>query len=327
MSNFRTVLVCCPVLFLLLGVGCRKKAEERSKPPSPKPTDVTPKPPVTPPKAKPATRPAPRPAPTSKAAKPPPTKVRGLAKLTLDLGNGVTMKLVLIPAGKFVMGSPKTETGHEDAEGPQREVTISKPFYMGVYEVTQSQWEVVMDAKPYDDKRLTKIGPDYPASWVHWNEAMEFCSKLSKKTGKKVTLPTEAQWEYACRGGSKTAYSFGDDSSKLGDYAWCWNNAMVQGERYAHPVGQKKANAFGLYDMHGNVFEWCRDWYDEKFYAKAKNVDPENTTKASYRVLRGGSWSFTPLGCRAAIRLRSIADGPGFCGGFRVVVVSGSGVE
>ena len=247
--------------------------------------------------------------------------------LSLDLGGGATMKLVLIPSGKFQMGSPKTEAGREADEGPQREVTISKPFYMGVHEITQSQWKVVMGTEPWAGQTYAKFGASNAASYISWDDATKFCEALSKKAGKRVALPTEAQWEYSCRAGSKTAYSFGDDASKLGDYAWYNDNAYRKGEEYAHAVGQKKPNAFGLYDMHGNVWEWCHDWYDEKFYANAKDVDPENTTEAKYRVLRGGSWYNYPRSCRAAFRNRLTTDPRDGCYGFRVVVVSGSGVD
>ena len=247
--------------------------------------------------------------------------------LSLDLGQGETLKLKLIPAGKFMMGSPKTETGHQDDEGPQREVTISRPFYMGVHEVTQSQWKAVMGTEPWAGQTWAKSNGSHAAIYMSWDDATKFCETLSKKTGQKVTLPTEAQWEYACRAGSKTAYCFGDDASELGYYAWYDKNAYDKDEKYAHAVGQKKPNAFGLYDMHGNVWEWCRDWYDANFYANAKNVDPENTTKATARVLRGGSWFNSPLYCRAANRFRGAPGHRISRRGFRVVVVSGSGVD
>ena len=247
--------------------------------------------------------------------------------LTLDLGKGETLKLTLIPAGKFQMGSPKTETGRFDDEGPQREVTLSKPFYMGIYEITQSQWKAVMGTEPCDGKTFAKSGASNPATYISWDDASKFCETLSKKTGKKVTLPTEAQWEYSCRGGGKTPYYFGDDASSLGEYAWYHENTFKKDELYPHVVGQKKVNAFGLYDMHGNVWEWCRDGYDEKFYANAKNVDPENTTEAKYRVLRGGSWELSSVRCRAANRSRYSTDYRYYGLGFRVVVVSGLGVD
>jgi len=238
--------------------------------------------------------------------------------LILNLGKGVTMKFVRIPAGKFMMGSPKTEKGHRDDEGPQRWVTISKPFYMGVTEVTQSQYASVMGKNPSKFK-----APQNPVEMISWNDATAFCTVLSKKTQRAVRLPTEAQWEYACRAGAKTRFGFGDDDKGMDAYGWCKGNS----DGKTHPVGRKKPNAFGLYDMHGNVRERCRDWYDVKFYAKAKNVDPENT-KASgkhARVLRGGSC--LSAYSRAAFRLRFPPTSRWHDIGFRVVIVSASGVK
>jgi formylglycine-generating enzyme required for sulfatase activity len=253
--------------------------------------------------------------------------------LTLDLGAGVTMKLALIPSGKFLMGSKHSaaevaqmvggkETQHT-GEHPQHEVTISRPFYMGIHEVTQAQWLAVMGTQSWKDKVWGKPGDSNAASWVNWYEASEFCEKLSKRTGKKVTLPTEAQWEYACRAGTKTVYCFGDDPSKLGDYAWYEENTRKMGEEYAHPVGRKKPNPWGLYDMHGNVWEWCRDWYAADFYAKANKVDPENTTKTQNRAVRGGSWYNDPRHSRAAGRNSWTGSNyRHYNYGFRVVVLS-----
>jgi len=203
------------------------------------------------------------------------------AELTLDLGGGVTMKMVLIPAGKFMMGSPDSEQGRYEDEGPQHEVVITKPFYMGVTEVTQAQYEAVMGKNPSYYR-----GAANPVETVSWNDAVEFCKKLSEKTRQTVRLPTEAEWEYACRAGTQTAFSFGDDPSTLGDYAWWGKNS---GET-PHPVGQKKPNAWGLYDTHGNVWEWCADWWGE--YPKGPITDPSGPATASRgsRVLRGGSW-------------------------------------
>jgi len=192
------------------------------------------------------------------------------AELTLDLGGGVTMKLVLIRPGKFMMG-----------EGEYRhEVTISKPFYMGVTEVTQAQYEAVMGKNPSYYKGATN-----PVDQVSWDDATEFCKKLSEKIRQAVRLPTEAEWEYACRAGTQTAFSFGDDPSALGDYAWWDGNSGAT----THPVGQKRPNAWGLYDMHGNVWEWCADWFGE--YPKGPVTDPSGpATGSDIRVVRGGSW-------------------------------------
>jgi formylglycine-generating enzyme required for sulfatase activity len=195
----------------------------------------------------------------------------GQPELTLDMGGGVTMKMVLIRPGKFRMG--------DEGEG-RHEVTISKPFYMGVTEVTQAQYVAVMGTNPSKFKGATN-----PVEAVSWNDATEFCKKLSEKTRQVVRLPTEAEWEYACRAGTQTAFSFGDDPAALGDYAkWAGNSGMR-----AHPVGWKKPNSWGLYDMHGNVLEWCADWYGE--YPKGPVTDPSGpATGNGYRVVRGGSW-------------------------------------
>ena len=236
------------------------------------------------------------------------------AEREIDLGNGVKMKLALIPAGKFVMGEP----GNKIKDNSQRDVTISRPFYMGLTEVTQEQYESVTGRNPSEFK-----APRNPVEMVDWNDATAFCAALSKKIGRAVRLPTEAQWEYACRAGTKTGFSFGKEDKDLAAYGWYKANS---GDK-THPVGQKKPNAAGLYDMHGNVFEWCRDWYDEKFYANAKNVDPENTTESKSRVLRGGSWRHDPLYCRAAVRSGLTTGSRISYNGFRVVVAPGSGAE
>jgi len=193
--------------------------------------------------------------------------------LSLDLTTTVTMKLVRIEAGEFTMGSPKGETGRNADEGPQRQVMITKPFYMGATEVTQGQWKAVMDTQPWKGQPLAKAWVDNAANYISWDDAMAFCAALSRKTGRRVRLPTEAEWEYACRAGTTTAYSFGNDSSKLGDYAWYEGSAHNDDEKYAHPIGMKKPNALGLYDMHGNIWEWCADWYAGS-YADAKTRDP-----------------------------------------------------
>jgi len=231
----------------------------------------------------------------------------GPAGLTLDLGKGVTMKLVLIRPGKFLMGSPDSEQGRKTEEGPQHQVTITKPFYMGVTEVTQAQYEAVMGTNPSKFK-----GPSNPVDNVTWDEAVEFCRKLSEKTGKAVRLPTEAEWEYACRAGTKTRYSFGDSDSVLGDYAWSGSNSGGM----THPVGQKKPNPWGLYDMHGNVYEWCADWFGS--YSGGASTDPQGAASGKLRVSRGGAWhSIDPLTRRCAYRGRNDPAGRLEVHGFR----------
>jgi formylglycine-generating enzyme required for sulfatase activity len=222
------------------------------------------------------------------------------------------MKLVLIPAGKFTMGSPDNEQGRESNEGPQREVTISRPFFMGIYEVTQKQYEQIMG-----NKACGTMGDKYPMESVSWDEAVEFCRKVSQKTGKTVKLPSEAQWEYACRAGTKTRFNFGDKDEDLSEYGW-WGGDKGNSDKKTHPVGQKKPNNFGLYDMHGNVCEWCSDWYD--YYPRADARDPQGPEIGNYRLQRGGCWSFNPRFCRSAARVAVGAAARVHFAGFRVVV-------
>jgi formylglycine-generating enzyme required for sulfatase activity len=259
-------------------------------------------------------------APTSETPKERSRAVQGSTDqtITLDLGEQVTMKLTLIPAGKFVMGSPSNEAGRVEDEGPQREVTISKPFYLGIHEITQGQYEVIMASNPACFKGATR-----PVERVSWEDATEFCERLSQKTGKKVTLPTEAQWEYACRAGSTTRFCFGDDEKQLAAYAR-YGQSVEDGTA---PVGMGKPNAWGLYDMHGNVWEWCSDRY-AKSYANLSSVDPTGPNSGQTRVLRGGCWylSFGPEYCRSACRYDISPGGRGGnLFGFRVIVDSNAG--
>jgi formylglycine-generating enzyme required for sulfatase activity len=242
-----------------------------------------------------------------------------------ELTNSIGMKLVLIPKGTITMGSPESEQGRQKDE-VHHEVTISKDYYLGVYEVTQAQYEKVMGANPsyFKDNAVRGDSSNHPVELVPWEDAVEFCKKLSdlpeeKKAGRVYRLPTEAEWEYACRAGSKVAYSFGEDSKSLGDYAWFGGNSGVQ----THPVGEKKANAWGLYDMHGNVWEWCSDWYGE--YPKGAVSDPSGPNEGSRRVGRGGSWGNGAAGCRSADRSRDVPSVRGSSSGFRVAL-SSSGI-
>jgi formylglycine-generating enzyme required for sulfatase activity len=206
------------------------------------------------------------------------------------------MDFVLIQPGSFSMGA--TYRDPFDDVQPLHRVTISKPFYLGKYEVTQGQWQAVMGSNP---SSFTG-DPQLPVESVTWDEVQEFIRKLNTREGGRgyeYRLPSEAQWEYAARAGSMTAYSFGDNASQLGDYAWYDANAGSK----THPVGQKRANAWGLYDMQGNVGEWVQDWYGA--YAAAAVSDPEGPASGSYRVLRGGSPISGARGCRSAIRYGS----------------------
>ena len=225
---------------------------------------------------------------------------------------GTKMKFVQIPAGEFIMGSGSSEAGRGTDEGPVHKVKISKPFYMGIYEVTQAQYSAVMGTNPSNFK-----GDNLPVDRVSRIDVIKFCRKMSEITKIKVTLPTEAQWEYACRAGRQTRFSFGDDDLPLGNYSWYSDNSGSK----AHPVGQKKPNAFGLYDMHGNVWEWCRDFYDNDYYSISSTTDPENTQSASYYVYRGGSFARSLNHCRSASRGRMGSVNLGNSYGFRVVVL------
>jgi formylglycine-generating enzyme required for sulfatase activity len=212
------------------------------------------------------------------------------------------MKLVLIPKGTFMMGSPETEQGRKENE-TQHEVTISKDYYLGVTEVTQAQYEKVIGKNPsyYQGAIVGNENADLPVEQVSWDDAVEFCKKLSelpeeKKAGRVYRLPTEAQWEYACRAGSKKAYSFDDEEGLLPEYGWFERNSSGR----THTVGLLEPNAWGLYDMHGNVWEWCSDWYGE--YPNGALSDPTGPKEGSYRVLRGGSLSLEAASCRSANR-------------------------
>jgi formylglycine-generating enzyme required for sulfatase activity len=229
------------------------------------------------------------------------------------------MKLTLIPAGEFQMGSPDAEQGREDDE-IRHLVKIRKPFYLGVYEVTQEQYEKMMGAGQWHGNQYVQDKPDYPAVMVSHDDAVEFCRRLSKQEGVEYRLPTEAEWEYACRAGTSTAYSFGDDASKLGQYAWYKKNAWdLPDEQYAHLVGLTLPNAWGLHDMHGNVREWCQDWYAP--YGSEKVVsDPMGPAQGKYRSLRGGAFNSQPKIVRSASRLIGLPPiAKRFNVGFRVV--------
>ena len=216
-----------------------------------------------------------------------------------DFYNSVAMKMILIPKGAFTMGSPESESTEK-----QHEVTISQAYFMGETEVTQGQWFAVMETKPWQGKPFVKEGANFPATYVTCDEAIEFTKRLSRKEGKTYSLPTEAQWEYACRGGGRqTVFSFGDNVSVLTDYAWFRDNADEVGEDYAHLVRQKRPNELGLYDMHGNVYEWCGDWYDPKYYETSPSRDPLGPAEGTNRVSRGGGWSVSAHSCRSAHRL------------------------
>ena len=227
---------------------------------------------------------------------------------TADLGGGVKIDLVWVPAGCFQMGSPDAEQDHQSCEGPVHTVELDG-FWMGKYEVTQEQYEAVMGKNPSKFK-----GAKNPVEQVSWNDAVEFCRNASQKTGKDLRLPTEAEWEYACRAGSTTRFCFGDSDTGLGEYAWYDGNSG----KTTHPVGEKKENNWDLYDMHGNVWEWCGDLYADRYEAAAAK-NPQGASSGPCRVLRGGGWSNGPQFCRSATRDGGSPSRTGISRGFRVV--------
>ena len=233
--------------------------------------------------------------------------------LTLDLGGGVKWEGVLIPAGTFVMGSPPGEakTAEQSANEKQHKVTLTKPFYLGKFELTQAQYEKVIGENPSPNK-----GDDLPVHNVSWQNARDFCEKLSQQLGRDVQLPTEAQWEYACRAGTTTAYHTGNTIADLDKAGWYGANSGGK----PHPGGQKLPNAWGVYDMHGNIREFTRDHFVDAPLEDAtdptgpKDGDPKN------HVVRGGAYmanAAVVLNCRAAIRKPTEALA---LTGFRVLV-------
>ncbi len=245
--------------------------------------------------------------------------------------NSLGMKFALIPAGKFTMGSPTSEKGRGDDE-PQHEVTIGRPFYLGVYEVTQGQYQKVMGNNPSffsaagagQQRVKGKDTADYPVDSVTWLEAAAFCAKLSElpaEKGRRYRLPTEAEWEYACRAGTKTVFHYGNDLNAYKAnfcgliYAAYGNGGAGPFLRATTLVGNFEPNAFGLYDMHGNVQEWCQDWY-----AADPKEDPQGPKAGTERVLRGGGWPHSGKSVRSAVRGKLPPDERAYSVGFRVVM-------
>lgn len=224
-------------------------------------------------------------------------------EMTLDLGSGHRMEFVWIPAGEFVMG---TKSGRSD-EKPAHRARITKGFWMGKYEVTQDQWKAVMGSNP---SAFQDAGGNAPVEQVSWDDCREFLGRLNARfewgastigsgggTG-PADLPTEAEWEYACRAGTTTEYYTGDTGSDLSRATTWYYPDDYEGLRTTHPVGKKEPNVFGLYDMHGNVCEWCADWYGGDYYAKSCSRDPQGPPDGFFRVFRGGGVGrpqFVPL--------------------------------
>jgi formylglycine-generating enzyme required for sulfatase activity len=256
------------------------------------------------------------------AATPGPARL-GLGAPPSTLTNSIGIKLTLIPSGTFRMGSADGE-GEAD-ELPAHDVRISRPFYLGIHEITQGQFRAVLGNNPSwfsiestsDDGKQGSPRDEHPAESVTWFEAVRFCNELSKREGlrpfyaiagadvsvidwsrKGYRLPTEAEWEYACRAGSESVYSFGNDPRELVRHAW-----FGEGSRKgAHPVARKLANAWGLFDMHGNVGEWCWDWYDQTYYGSSSSTDPRGAVRGKQRVHRGGGFHLTASQLHSADR-------------------------
>ena len=233
--------------------------------------------------------------------------------LSIKVGQiDVLMEMVLIQPDTFIMGSLESEIGHLPNESPQHQVTITKPFYMGKYEVTQAQWIAVMGSS----NNLSYFkGDNLPVEKVSWDDCQTFIQKLNALGQGTFRLPTEAEWEYACRAGTQTRFYWGDDSdySNVRDYAWYFNNSSTT----THDVGMKRPNAWGLYDMSGNVWEWCQDWSDS--YSNVSQKDPAGANNGDGKVIRGGSWIDSTNNCRSAVRYNNYPGSRYNCIGFRVV--------
>jgi formylglycine-generating enzyme required for sulfatase activity len=231
-------------------------------------------------------------------------------RVPLEVTNSTGMRLVLIPPGEFMMGPAVGDSGAFSDEQPQHKVRITSPYYLGATEVTREQYERVTGKKPsrfLGDLRL-------PVEQVSWEDAVDFCHKLSAKEGDTYRLPTEAEWEYACRAGTTTPWNCGAAEFELAAHAWYQENSDGQ----THPAGLKKPNAWGLHDMHGSVSEWCLDWYDAGYYLASPTEDPAGPAAGSDRVSRGGSWLSVRWACRSASRSRHAPTTPDHYRGFRV---------
>jgi formylglycine-generating enzyme required for sulfatase activity len=261
-----------------------------------------------------------------------------------DLGNGTILKMVAIPQGSFIMGSPETEPDRRTSESPQHSVTLQS-FFMGMFPVTQAQWRAVATQLPQINIELTPEPSEFkgddnrPVEQVSWFEAVEFCDRLSVKTGCEYRLPTEAEWEYACRAGTTTPFHFGETiSTDLANYrgtdddALKWSGSYGRGSKgiYRQETTAttyfKTANAFGLFDMHGNVWEWCLDTWHDSYSEKPEELKKSGNIpwisgdeSKENRLLRGGSWIIDPRNCRSAYRYGSHPGDRNNFIGFRIV--------
>ena len=336
----------------------KQQAERKSSPPPSPPRIQTPPPPPSPPRIQ--TQPPPPSPPSIQTPPPPPsppsiqtqpfefetatiTGSKGLLGtgksyeinrsrrsgefFTEDLGKGVILDMVKIPGGSFLMGSPENEPRRYDSESPQHRVTI-QPFFMGKFPVTQAQWKAVaafdkvkIDLNP---NRSGFKGDNRPVESVSWNHAVEFCARISQRTGKTYRLPSEAEWEYACRAGTTTPFYFGETiTTDLANYNGIYTYGSAPKGEYRQQttdVGKFPANPFGLYDMCGNVWEWCQDeWHENYNNAPTEGRPWLSINYNKYRLLRGGSWDNNPAICRSALRYLNRSDYLYYYIGFRVV--------
>jgi formylglycine-generating enzyme required for sulfatase activity len=228
------------------------------------------------------------------------------------------MKFAWIHAGCFSIGSPKTEKDRDSDEGPVSKVCIDG-FWMGKYEVTQQQWRFIMDDNPSNFKK----GDDFPVESVSWNDIQKFITKFNEVSGRNFRLPTEAEWEYSCRAATTSEFSFGkcistDQSNYNGNnpYVGCEKGIY---KKSTTKVGGYPANEFELYDMHGNVMEWCNDWYDKDYYRYIKQNNPNGPIEGFFKVVRGGCWYYKAKDCRSAFRYRHGLEFKSEGCGFRLV--------
>jgi uncharacterized protein (TIGR02996 family) len=262
----------------------------------------------------------------------------GVRPVVPEVVNSIGMRLALIPPGRFRMGSPVSEAGRKEDEIPLHEVEITRPFYLGVFPVTQRQWQAVMGSNPSyfcttgggKDEVKGLDTEDFPVEQVSWDDAQAFLEKLTRlpeevKSRWRYRLPTEAEWEYACRAGTSTPFHLG---KSLSSWQANFNGDYPYGDAEKGPslgrtcaVGSYRPNVFGLFDLHGNVWEWCSDWYDEDSYGTSPPRDPPGSSSGSVRVLRGGGWGSIGQNGRAASRYGGPPSYRFYNLGFRVAAV------
>jgi len=241
--------------------------------------------------------------------------------------NEFGVKFVLAPRGEFMMGSPDDEVGRYPEEGPRHKVTIGKAYYISIHQTTQGQWEKAMGSRPWEGKRSTLNDPDNAINHVCWDDAMAFCAKLKEKDDRQYRLPTDAEWEYACRAGTTTRYCYGDDlrAEKLGEYAWFLGNWDDPKNRHMRKVGQKKPNNWGIHDMHGNAWEFCMDMTHKNYEGAPTDgsawIEGGHVSENGIagRVLRGGGLRSTDRRVRSASRYGYPQNVGSYYTGFRIV--------